>query len=294
MQDRHEPVIERHRLGIAAVAHEAEQRLALAREDVGHARHPADGAERDAFQHHVVEAAEGDEAVARHVAHIDDAARVAGRILEGDDRVDIGEAGQHGRRHVRAVARRVVVDHDRRVGGARDRREMIERLARLRRIDHGRHHHEPVDADAGRLAGIGRTERAGIFGKARDHRHAAPRRGGRHLDQRDLFGLRQRAVLADRAADDEAGDAVGDQRLDHLGRRVEIDGEIRAELGGHRRKNTLPALSRIHRRSSSGLIASCRQFVFIPSAAVRQASGARSRHEKTRRAQAPAGRSQGR
>ena len=94
MQQRHEPFVERHRLGEAPGAREAEQRLALAREGVRHARDPADGADHDALDDDVVEPGEEHEAVADHVARVDEAARVAGGILEADDGVAIGERGE--------------------------------------------------------------------------------------------------------------------------------------------------------------------------------------------------------
>ena len=66
----------------------------------------------DALDDDVVEAGEEHEAVADHVADVDEAPRVAGGILEADDRLDVGERGQNVRRDVVLVDRRIVVEHD--------------------------------------------------------------------------------------------------------------------------------------------------------------------------------------
>ena len=57
-------------------------------------------------------------------------------------------------------------------------------------------------------------ERRREFGDAGDDRHAAARDVLRRFHDGDLLGAGQRRVLAHRAADDEARDAVADQAVD--------------------------------------------------------------------------------
>src|SRR5262245_11250861 len=71
-------------------------------------------------------------------------------------------------------------------------------------------------------------------------RTPALRRGLRHLHTPALLVAGERVVLAHRAAENQAGDAIADQRVDDLRRCVVIDAEIIAELGGDGRENAFP------------------------------------------------------
>ncbi|KGC40069.1 hypothetical protein DO73_4433 [Burkholderia pseudomallei] len=231
VQERHEPAIQRERLVEALLLREAKQRLAFLRERVGHAGHPALRANGDALDDDVVEAREQHEAIADRVAQVDEAARVARRILEADDVLAVLQRDQHVGRHVVPVDRRVVVDHHRQIGARRDRAKVRGRLVRLRGVDERGHHHHAVHAHALRLAhGVAR-ELGRELRDAGDHGHLAARRVARRFDHRELLGRAERRVLAHRAADDEARHAVVHQVLHDAVRRVDIEGEIRLELG---------------------------------------------------------------
>ena len=93
------------------------------------------------------------------------------------------------------------------------------------------------------LAGEG----GGELGDAGDHRHAPARRALCRLHDGDLLVARKRGVLADRAADDEAGDAVAHERVDHPRRRLDVEAVILPELGRDRREHALPPDLRRHR-----------------------------------------------
>ncbi len=220
MEDRHQPLVDRHRLGEAPGPGQAEDGLAFLREHVGHSRDPALGTHRHAFQDHVVEAGEEDEALAHLVAYVDEAAGVAGAVLEADDVLAVGQGNQDVRGDVVPVDRRVVVDHHRQVGAAGHAAEMLGGLVRLGGIDQRRHHHDAVDADPLHRLGHLRRAGAGELGDPADHRHAAA--GGILGDLGDghLLLDGQRGVLADAAAYHQPGHAVahqvGDDRVGFL------------------------------------------------------------------------------
>lgn len=240
MEDRHQPLVDRHRLGEAPGPGQAEDGLAFLREHVGHSRDPALGAHRHAFQDHVVEAGEEDEALAHLVAYVDEAAGVAGAVLEADDVLAVGQGNQDVRGDVVPVDRRVVVDHHRQVGAAGHAAEMLGGLVRLGGIDQRRHHHDAVDADPLHRLGHLRRAGAGELGDPADHRHAAA--GGILGDLGDghLLLDGQRGVLADAAAYHQPGHAVAHQVGNDRVGFLQVHREIGVELGGDRGEYAAP------------------------------------------------------
>lgn len=125
--------------------------------------------------------------------------------------------------------------------GVGDGAHIEHRLARIGHVDHRGHHHEAGHAElVGAVHVAQRFARAG-FGHVGQHRDAAV--GGFQRDLRDLqlFFQRQRAGFAERAAGDEAVDAVADLEVDMTGRALCIDALVGVELGGDGGEDALPA-----------------------------------------------------
>ena len=131
MEDRHQPLVDRHRLGEAPGPGQAEDGLAFLREHVGHSRDPALGTHRHAFRTTSSRPAKR-MTLAHLVAYVDEAAGVAGAVLEANDVLAVGQGNQDVRGDVVPVDRRVVVDHHRQVGAAGHAAEMLGGLVRRR------------------------------------------------------------------------------------------------------------------------------------------------------------------
>jgi hypothetical protein len=76
------------------------------------------------FDHHVIQPGKQHKAVANGVTQVDKAAGIAGGVFKADDVVAVGQRRENVRRHVVFVNWRVVVDHDRQVGGGRHAAEV--------------------------------------------------------------------------------------------------------------------------------------------------------------------------
>ena len=121
--------------------------------------------------------------------------------------VDLRELREQGRCDVVPVADGVVVDHQGLVGGRRDRAEVGDDLAVVAAVDHRRHDHEPVGAEAGAVLDVAACGRRARLGHAGQNGHTA--RGDTYsgLHDRALLVCFERLVLAQGAAHDEATDA---------------------------------------------------------------------------------------
>ncbi|MNE05106.1 hypothetical protein D3C80_976590 [compost metagenome] len=246
MQDRHQPFVDRHGLGEAPGLGQAEDRLALFGEHVGHARDPALGADRDAFQDHVVQAREQHEAIAHFIAHVDEAAGVAGGVLEAHHVVAVGQGNQDVRGDVVFVDRRVVVDHQRHVGVLGHIAIVLGGLERLGAVDQRRHQHHPVDTGlVHRVGHLGRLY-AGELGHAADHRDPAARGVDGDFGDGDLFFGGQRGVFTHRTTHHQARDAIADHVGNHLVGFLQVDREVVVELSGDRREDAAPVYVLAH------------------------------------------------
>ena len=143
-------------------------------------------------------------------------------------------------RDVVLVDRWIVVDHDRQVGCLGHGAEMRRGFVRLRRVDQRRHHHHAVEADARGVPHHVDRESRGEFGDSADDRDAPARNGFPRLHHRDLLVLRERGVLADGAADDQARHPVADQAFHDASGGVDVERKIVAKLRRHCRKNAAP------------------------------------------------------
>ena len=139
------------------------------------------------------------------------------------------------------VGDRVVVDHDRLLRGIGHGAHIGHGFARVGHVDHRRHHHVAVDAE--RVAAVDESQRlagAGL-GDVGQHRHAPGTGGERNPGDLEFFLQRQRAGLAQRAAGDQAMDAIADLEVDVPCRAFGVDALIGMELGGDRGVDALPA-----------------------------------------------------
>ncbi|MNE41195.1 hypothetical protein D3C80_1352540 [compost metagenome] len=240
MQQRHEPAIDLHRPGDVAVLHRLDQGHRLLGEGVGQARDPALGAQDQPLQRHVVQADHDGIAVAQFVEDVGDAPRIRGAFLQGHDVRHVRQPLQVVVVERLPIHQRIVVEHVGQAAGRRHGAEVGLQLRLRRHIDHGRQHHQGVDAEVFGVLGVAFGPGRGQFADPGDDRHAAVGDlDGRLEDGALLFRL-QRVVLADRAHDDDAVDAVIDQAVQHRLGGVQINRQPLVELGGGRRDHPGP------------------------------------------------------
>ncbi|MNR39737.1 hypothetical protein D3C85_1579690 [compost metagenome] len=98
-------------------------------------------------------------------------------------------------------------------------------------VDHGRQHHQCIHADVLGVLGVAFGARRRQLADAGDDRHATSGDLDRRLQDSALFLGLQRVVLANRAHDDDAIDAVIDQAVQHLLGGVQIQAQGLVELG---------------------------------------------------------------
>ena len=195
----------------------------LARRDVRHDRdHTAstDGVER-----------KGGAIVARQHGHaladlrdeLAAADEVAGGVLDRDDVVEHAEPHHRIGEQIARGARRHVVEYDRQLGRARDRREVLVQTFLARPVVVRRDVQQRVGAGIlGRLRQRERFAR-GIAAGAGDHRHATARGfDGRRDDGDVLFDVERRG-LTGRADRDDPVHAAFDLPVNQLGQGVEVD-----------------------------------------------------------------------
>jgi hypothetical protein len=199
-----------------------------------HVRHPGDparGAGGEALERPVVAAHEDLEV---RLDQRGDAARVARALLDRDDGVDLApEPEQEARQQVGPAARdRVVVDHDRQVGGGRHGREEGEYLALVAAVEQRRQQHHGARSGRCGVAGVGDRGLGIGGGDAGGDRHLALGGIDERLDGAAALGGRQAAGLAHRAVADDAGQPGVEQRAGVAAQCVEIDLPAGVERGG--------------------------------------------------------------
>ena len=149
---------------------------------------------------------------------------VSFRCTDGRDRPR--ELGEQRGLEVRAAGGRVVVDHHRQVGGARDGAEELEQLAPIGAVQQRRQRHHAVGA---RALGVARVDRRLLGGGRRDpgaHRDLAVRRRDHRLDHRAALVAAEAAALADGAVGHDPVDAAVEQPAHLSGDCVVVDGEV--------------------------------------------------------------------
>ena len=143
--------------------------------------------------------------------------------------------------HVHAVGNGVVVNHDGLFGRFGHGAHVGDGFAGIRHVDDGRHDHVAVHTQG--VGALDETQRfAGAgFGHVGQHGDAALSRFNGDAGDFEFFFQRQRAGFTERAAGDQAVDAVADLEVDVAGRAFGINAFIGVELGSDGGENAGPA-----------------------------------------------------